>query len=615
MTARILRALLGVVLLAGAGCALPRIHAPATALLHDDLADNPDGHVLLAVTGEGFGRRSSAGRVRLRNADGRLLLELAATDHTGVPLWSDQRLVLVAPAALAGKPALTVEVATGVVGTPPAAVAFFTYEHFDVPRTDPDSNPSPLAIAVDHRSRVAVVEEFQTQVKRFDPSAGWQVFDLPQGPTQGIFASELFNGGATRVSLFGEQIIVDPADRIWTTQGGWMLYSGAHPNHSRVVMIEADGGAARIWPVPGDDNSVVGIAYDPASERVWFTQAQRAQREGDTTHVAHPARLTSFDPRAIAPDARFDFIAHEHCERPADAALGVCSATPARRCFDDGDCVLAARVCRDEQSDDRGCFREVAIPTPADGKPLALPGPLLRHSDGTLWFSGYWGDNDLGRFDPASGAFQRFPLPRPPGEASCDMSDCVCFPPRDSARRACPMRCCLYVLIGRGPWGLAEDAGGNLAFTAQEAGAVALLPRDRFDDPRCARLNADGTNPCIVEYPLPNYDPEITQLHSVVADDAGNLWFGESRVDGLDRDPARGAALGYVQAGTGRVILLPPPSLYPYASSGRECRPVGEPVAFSATGIAFDPRRGAIWNADYCRKRLGRLLPLPPPAR
>jgi streptogramin lyase len=489
----------------------------------------------------------------------------------------------------------------------PAQVAFFTYRHVDVPRS-PRPHASPLAIAIDDRSRVVVNEEFHTQLKRFDPAAGWEVFDLPQGPAGPIFATELFGAGRTDVSMFGESVVVDPSGRAWATEGGWMLHRGAHPNHSRIVMLEPDGGAARIWPVPGNDNSVVGVVYDQASERVWFTQAQRVQRAGDVEHVAYPARLTSFDPGAIPPDAEFDFLPRERCELPDAAYVGVCSRTRSRPCLDDRDCVLADRICTDDAAADRACFREHAIPTPPGEPPLVLPGPLLRHSDGTIWYAGYLGGNYIGRFDPATDTFQRFPLARPPGEASCDFRDCVCFPPTGSGQTACPKRCCLYQLLGRGPWGLAEEAAGGVALSAQEAGAVALLPKDRFDDPRCAVLDASGANPCLSEFPLPDYDPTRTQLHSVARDDAGNLWFGESSIDGRDDEPARGASIGYVQAGTGHVILLPPLSLYPFTSSGIECRPSGEPVAFSATGIAFDARTRSIWVADYCRKRLGEIV-------
>src|SRR5262245_2429418 len=484
-----------------AGCATLRVHtptlhvdAPATALLHDDPVDNPDGRVLLSLTGRGFGARGSASSVRLRDSDGRVILDLGSDDRARVPLWTGRRIVLAAPTALAEQHALAVEVATDNGASVPVPVVFFTYRHFDVPRGS-QPHASPLAVAVDDRSRVVVNEEFHTQLKRFDPAAGWEVFELPQGPADGIFATQLLGSGPTNVSMLGESVVVDPSGRAWATQGGWMVYRGQHPNHSRIVMLEPDGGAPRIWPVPGNDNSVVGLAYDPAIDRVWFTQAQRARRVGDVEHVAYPARLTSFDPRAIPPDADFDFAPQEHCEIAAGAYVGVCSTTRWRRCLDDGDCVLADRVCRDDVSDDASCFREHPIPTPPGETPLVLPGPLLRHSDGTIWYAGYMGGNYVGRFDPATHTFQRFPLARPPGETSCDLNDCVCFPPEGSGQTACPLRCCLYRLLGRGPWGLAEDAAGSVAFSAQEGGAVSLLPKQRVGDARCAALDAAGANP------------------------------------------------------------------------------------------------------------------------
>jgi streptogramin lyase len=604
-TTRVRLWLLGGLLgLAAGGCALPRVHTPATALLHDDAVDNPQRDVLLAVNGRGFGAATPGRVVRLRS-DGRLLLALPSSDRTRVPLWSDRRIVLIVPAAIAAQPRLTVDVSSGAIASVRNPVVFFDYAHVDVPRSDPNTNPSPLAVAVDARSRVAVVEEFLTQLKRFDPAAGWQVFELPRGPMNTIFASTLFGDDPSPVSLLGEAVLVDPAGRIWATQGGWMLYNGERPNHSRILMVDA-AGAVHIWPVPGDDNSVVGLAYDAASGRVWFTQAQRARRIDDTEYIALPARLTSFDPNAIAADASFDFAVRERCEHTDGDPVGVCSTTRGRRCFDDHDCILADRICRDGDGDQHACFRDYAIPTPPGETALALPGPLLRHSDGTLWFSGYGGGNFVGRFDPVSETFQRFPLPRPPGEASCDLRECICWQPEDP-RPPCPARCCLYRFLGRGPWGLAEDRTGNLAIAAQEAGAIAVLRRERFDDPRCATLGTDGANPCLIEYRLPNYDAETTQLHSVAYDGDGTLWFGESRIDGRDRSPARGATLGYIAADRGEVILLPPPSLYPFASGGKDCRPAGEPVAHSVNGIAVDPHSGAVWYADYCRKRLGRV--------
>src|SRR5262245_35906978 len=76
------------VLVACAGCATMRVHgptlevyAPATVLLHDAPADNPDGRVLLSLTGRGFGARDSASGVRLRDGDGRVVLDVGSDDE------------------------------------------------------------------------------------------------------------------------------------------------------------------------------------------------------------------------------------------------------------------------------------------------------------------------------------------------------------------------------------------------------------------------------------------------------------------------------------------------------------------------------------------------------
>ena len=86
---------------------------------------------------------------------------------------------------------------------------------------------------------------------RLDPAVGWEIFDLPRGPADDIFASQLFGNHPTPLSMLGESIVVDPLGRTWATEGGWMLYAGVHPNHSRIVMLEPDGGTPQIWPVPG----------------------------------------------------------------------------------------------------------------------------------------------------------------------------------------------------------------------------------------------------------------------------------------------------------------------------------------------------------------------------
>jgi hypothetical protein len=100
-------------------------------------------------------------------------------------------------------------------------------------------------------------------------------------------------------------------------------------------------------------------------------------------------------------------------------------------------------------------------------------------------------------------------------------------------------------------------------------------------------------------------------MHSLAQDGGGNLWVTLGPVHGLANDPASLASLAFLDASTGAFVLLPPLSFYPYTSSGRECTGAGEPVGFNGAGVAFDARAGAIWFADFCRKRIGRFLPLP----
>jgi len=610
--------LVGIAALAAlTACATPRIYGPVPQLVHPDATDNPEGRVLLSLNGEGFGpglygpsgandcARPGAGSfVRVLRADGTVLLTAESTDPSTVRSWSDRRIVITAPSTLAAERDLRVEVCTPRGASGSVATAAWQYDHFDLPRSDPTANPSPLAIAIDGSGGVWVNEEFHTQLKGLSPSGAWSVFDLPQAPGPGIFASALFPNAPSRAATLGESILVDPRGRVWLTEAGPAPYAGSAANHARIVMLDPESGTLRMYNVPGDGNGVVGLAFDPTTGRVWFTEARRSIREGGVEHVALRARLTSFDPDGIAPDPRFDFKPRERCVADPGERVGRCSVTGHRRCLDDDDCVLAAEVCPPAPGDDRACFREHEIPEQDD---VLLPGPLLRHSDGTLWYSAFWGGDLVGRFDPATGVFQRFRLAPPPGEATCDRRACWCFV-EDPWKPPCPSRCCEYLLLGRGPWKLDEEADRDVVFCSQSGGSISRIPWERRDDPRCAALGPDGANPCVVDHPIPGYDPAIEQMHSLAADAAGNVWFEQSQM--TKDDPNALSSVGFLQAATERVILFPPLSIYPYVSRGFECQPAGAFVGFQGAGIAVDPRTGAVWFADFCRKRLGRIVPL-----
>jgi streptogramin lyase len=605
------------VLVAALACASPLVDAPVTGLVHDDPADNPEGRLLLSVTGSGFGtprpgRREPCGGlasgafVRILGEQGREILAAASTDAESVPLWSEHQIVLAVPEPLAVESGLAVQVCTPGAASAAVPVVAWEYEHYDVPRSDPSTNPSPLAVAVDARGAVWLNEEFHTQLKRLSPSGGWSVFEVPQVAGPGIFASTIFGDEPTRNATLGEQVLVDPHGRVWFSESGEALYGGEHANHSRILMLDPYDEQLRVYNVPGDNGGVVGLAWDPERERLWFTQARRFVRAGLVEHVAQEARLTSFDPSSIPPDPFFDFQPGERCERPAGEEVGTCSASAHRRCISDRDCALAHQICSPDAGDDTGCFREHELPADFG---VYLPGHLLRHSDGTFWYAAYWGGNHVGRFDPESGAFQRYPLARPPGEATCTDESCDCFA-ADSGKPPCAERCCLYRLLGQGPWMLAEEPGGDVVFTAQEGGGVARFDHARRDDPRCQALDSAGRNPGIVGHAVPGFDPEKLVMHSLARDGDGNLWVTLGPTPGLASDPGSRASLGFLAAKTRRWVLLPPLSLYPYTSSGQECTGVGDPVAFNGAGLAFDAGAGAIWFADFCRKRLGSIVPL-----
>ena len=100
--------------------------------------------------------------------------------------------------------------------------------------------------------------------------------------------------------------------------------------------------------------------------------------------------------------------------------------------------------------------------------------------------------------------------------------------------------------------------------------------------------------------------PPGLRVHSLALDHAQNVWFTQ---DGPISDTSARTSVGYVLADWSGYVLLPPLSLYPFFNSdGSYCQtdPQGF-VSFTGAGISIDPDTQAIWFADYCRKRLGRL--------
>ncbi|TAH34312.1 MAG: hypothetical protein EYC70_15290 [Planctomycetota bacterium] len=201
--------------------------------------------------------------------------------------------------------------------------------------------------------------------------------------------------------------------------------------------------------------------------------------------------------------------------------------------------------------------------------PTAQPAHLLVDRDGFVWYTAYWG-NAIGRLDPVTGVVTEYPLPPHIGKA----------PPA--------------FIAGSGPWQILQAPGGDIVFNEFFDSTIARFDILRLGDPACLQLDAEGRNPCIEERVIPEADLRDEQLHSIAYDTLGNLWYTIHTAD----EPDLRATLGYLTP-SGDAVRLPPMSRFPGA---------GAP---SFAGVAVDLHTGAIWFAEFWRKRLGRLERLP----
>lgn len=342
----------------GGGPASP----PGPAIADPVLATLAGGPV--RVTGRGFGAPRAGAALVL--GDG---TEIASLDPA-VARWEDGRVEALLPA---GAKSGTLAVVTP--GGKSAAVPFeiYVYDWFAIPPT-PGTNASPLSVAVGADGRVWINQEFHKgELHVYQPADGKVVaIPIPGPPEPGIFATKIFADHRTTMSMCGEDILVDPRGRVWFTQGGGYLYDGRHPNHSRVVCYDPEapeGSRFRVYNVPGDQNEVIGIAWDAKRGRIWF--AQGGLKAG--------ARLWSFDPERVPSDPAFDFSTSlDALVNPADPAAGY-------RAYD--------LPFRDDQ-----------------------PAHLAVDPDGSVWFSAYW-RNRIGRLVPETGVVQEVPLPKAIGKS------------------------------------------------------------------------------------------------------------------------------------------------------------------------------------------------------
>jgi streptogramin lyase len=586
----------GIAVAAASGChhgdpSLPVAFAPALAVVHDDVSDNPDQAIFVSLNGSKFGSPQSGSSLQL--VTGTQMRTIASLDPA-VKRWTDAEIVIslaAAPdSARACIPAGCAE---------PAAVQVYDYVHVAVPPPGP-----PLALASDASGRVFINSEFDQNLKIYEPATNQiRSIQLPQGSGPGIFSDHLFGPDSqTWYSAGGEDVIVDPRGVVWMTQGGWSPIPGpadSFPDHSRIVAWDPATGLFSVYNVPGDRNGVTGVAWDEARHRVWFTETARTSG-GFFPLVAQRARIASFDPARIAPDNQSDFVSSALCNQRGSGMTGTCSNVSSRACLRDSDCVFAEQICPPGAADDAACFHEYELPaaTPA----YFQPAHLAMHPDGSVWFTQYWAGNAVGRLDPASGQFQLFPLAAPEAQSSCNYGGCSCFcAATDPTCVKCDNYCCQLSSLGSGPWFIAPVGSAGFWITEYFNSAIALVVASGA--PSCTSLDANGHNPCVVERIVPGVNHALQTIHSLAPDAGNRVWFTQGGGTDQIGDPA---SVGYLDTDF-QMRLFPPLSLYPMTSDGTNCEPAGHFVSFNGAGITVDQGSGAVWFADYCRRRLGRL--------
>ena len=151
------------------------------------------------------------------------------------------------------------------------------------------------------------------------------------------------------------------------------------------------------------------------------------------------------------------------------------------------------------------------------------------------------------------------------------------------------------VFVGPGPWQIKLGPDGNVYFNEFFDGTVARFDVGRLGDPACLKLTPEGENPCILDLVVPGLDLKNEQVHSIDFDARGNLWFTIHTAD----EPDSAGSLGFVSGKFRHVVRLPSLAAFPGTGGA------------SVAGVAVDRTSGDVWFAEFWRKRVGRLRPIP----
>ncbi len=512
--------------------------------------------------------------------------------------WSDERVVVsVTPDLFSAE----ISVVTAGGGDT-EFVDFYQLDLFDTCALNPGQG-----VEISSTHDVWINGEFRGSLPFWD-SADQTVKPIPSYPPPvGTPYWGLFNGPTAIVS-FGEDVIIG-GGRVWVTESGaeppfaGLPFDG--PNHGRILAFdEATGTIASVYNIPGNRNGIIGVAWDEARGRVWFSQ---------TGNLAsgEPARLTSFDPDEI-PDDDFDYVfapgPGEICLNPGQPNSCCANGSLSRRCASHRDCMRAHEICTSPAQ--TGCYRDYAL---EGDLPVYQAAHIAVHPDGSIWFTNYSSilGSAISRLEPeangGAGRLTQFPVshqlnayPAAPWEIKiAPFSNDVLFAGWQSSK------------VGRLNYALVNQP--QCQTMVSDTGA-SCVPFDLIKrDPSCR-------NPCIHEFQIPGaWFTEMLgcggpvqhtrkfELFSIEPAPSGDLFF--------DRGYIRGGAISTNELVSGNVIAFPPigrlfPNVNPCVKvCGRAA--VGEHGMSHGIGadVAIDPANLSIWAGDYNQKRIIRLSP------
>ena len=294
-----------------------------------------------------------------------------STDTTEAKVWYDDWIDLDLPVKMTSFSAM---VTTAVADGRHVQANVWKYEPVALSQSTSADPPNSIVLGSD--GKVWINSEFTENLTMYDPSNGTAtIFPFPKPATAKIFASTLFHLDQNMSwSEMGERVLQTPDGAIWTTWGGWAAYTGPNPNHSILGRFDPSTQTFRIYNLPGDNNQVNDMIWDPVRGRMW---------------IGIEGGITSFDPATTPWQNAFDFSAsldYLWCQSP----------------------------------DQQGCFLQYSmdyITPPVENGRLALA------RDGSIWATEFsWGtrtDSYIDHLLPESGIVERYPIdPRPIGSIS-----------------------------------------------------------------------------------------------------------------------------------------------------------------------------------------------------